>query len=104
MTVVYKETQVFPTGFKVSQDIDAIKWTYVNNAVKTLIMIVDPTSVDSNNNALIRQIITNPATTITGSINVVDSTVVRNQNYLAVVEQFDANNTPVAFATTTVKF
>jgi hypothetical protein len=101
---VYKETQIFPLGFKVSQDTDLIKWTYVNNAVKTLIMIVDPLNVDSSNNALIRQIIVNPATTIVGSINVVDSSVSRNQNYLAVVEQFDASNTPVAFSTIPVKF
>jgi hypothetical protein len=98
---VYKQTQIFPTNFKVTQTGDLLNWSFVATANKALIMIIDPAKVSSDNNALIRQIVTTAAPS---TINLVNSNVTRGQSYLAVVELFDTNNVPVAFETLTVNF
>lgn len=97
---VYKASQSFPSNFTVTKTEDLINWSFVVNADKALILIVDPTQVDTANNAFIRQIIT-PAATLT---TVAATNVTRGQPYLAVVELFDVDNKPVAFKTLAVSF
>jgi hypothetical protein len=98
---LYTPDTVLPAGFNVTQTADLINWTFVNNATKAVIMVINPTAVAGSDNAIIRQIIT-PAALLTQ--NVVNSNVVRGQNDLIVVELFDANNNLVAFKTLTAKF
>ncbi len=96
---VYKASQNFPNHFTVTQTGDSINWSFVSNANKALIMIIDPMQVNSNNNAFIRQIVA-PAAPLTALV----TNVTRGQPYLAVVELFDAQNKPVAFQTFAVSF
>ncbi len=98
---VYKASENFPSGFTLSQMGDLLNWTYVNGASKAIIMLLDPTQIDSSNNAVIRQMI---ATAAPSTIDAVNSNVTRGVPYLAVVELFDVNNAPVAFQTLSVSF
>ncbi len=98
---VYKESVTIPNNFALTQTGDLINWTFVNNATRAVVMIIDPSQVDSANNAIARQIIA-PASLMT--INAVNGNVARGQQYLAVVTLFDVNNVPVAFKTLSVKF
>jgi len=98
---VYKESVVFPTNFTITRTGDLLNWSFVTTAEKALIMILDPAKISNGNNAVIRQIVT---TATPSTINVVNSNVTRGQPYLAVVELFDSNNSPVAFETLAVSF
>lgn len=98
---VYKETQVFPTNFSITKTGDLLNWSFVANADKAVIMILDPAKINSGDNAFIRQIVTTAAPS---TLNVVNSNVIRGQPYIAVVELFDVNNAPVAFETLAVTF
>ncbi|AXI03523.1 hypothetical protein [Aquirhabdus parva] len=98
---VYKDSVTFPNNFALTQTGDLINWTFVSNATRAVVLIVDPSQVDSSNNAVVRQIIAPATTLITNAVN---NNVARGQQYLAVVELFDINNTPVAFKTLAVKF
>ena len=98
---VYKQAQVIPADFSVTQTGDLINWTFVPNASKAVIMILNPAQIDSANNAVIRQLVL-PATLMT--TNVVNANVTRGQTDIVVVELFDSSNTLVGFKTINAMF
>lgn len=97
---VFKDTKVFPATFNVTQTTGLIHWTSVTNATKALVMIVNPSNVGTDRNALVKQIVITSTPTISLPLYIAaPADIPRGSSYLTVVQLFDKDNQLVAFKT-----
>lgn len=102
---VFKETKVLPSTFNVTQSTNLIHWTPVVNATKALIMIVNPSNVGTDRNAVVKQIIITSTPTVALPPYIATPVdIARGASYLTVVELFDKDNQLVAFKTQPMTF